>query len=250
MKKVTVIHYLEKKVKPTLIYGDVLAYPLYVRITVNRATTQIKSLTGALMSEKAFSIYADTGKKYNYETKEIGGVNFHLSIEKEVELIQLCVETLLMKKNNFNFSSRNIRTQLAELLTSTRESITRIGWEYSPSIVDGDTAMFLYSFNQKQTLILNIKFIEELLKIDIKKYVPSDFFQMWQVIELIKCIATDGMPVIKFVNIDYLEELRNALHDPQYMKYCFISEEYPLTFEIVKERTNFILRMLFYPLLY
>ena len=94
MKKITVKRFLNKKLKPLEVYKDLeLGYPLYYSITYNRKTQHIKSLCGAVMTQKAFEYLEQTGEPLNYETNyQITYIKVNLKdelflITKALELI-------------------------------------------------------------------------------------------------------------------------------------------------------------------
>lgn len=242
--KVTVKHYLEKKVKPILIYGEVWAYPLYIRITVNRRTTQLKSITGALMSENAFERYVSTGKVYNYETHLENYTNHFLHIEEEPQLVKLCIETLASKIQDYDFSNRNVRAQLMYLLTSARQTFINLGHSRD-YYYDEDTLAYLLTFNRELSIINSIKFIEPVIKQDIRPFFPSDFLKQWQVIELIKCLGIKEMPFVEFYQLDYMKMFLDNLKRENARSYCLIDETYNISESDVKKTVNWIIERFF-----
>lgn len=242
--KVTVKHYLEKKVKPILIYGEVWAYPLYIRITVNRRTTQLKSITGALMSEKAFEHYISTGKVYNYETHLENCTNHLLHVDDEPQLVQLCIETLASKIQDYDFSNRNVRAQLMYLLTSARETFIKLGHSRD-YYYDNDTLAFLLTFNRELSIINSVKFIEPVTKQDLRPFFPSDFLKQWQVIELIKCLGIKEMPFVQFYKLDYMKMFFDNLKREDARSYCLIDDTYNITQSDVENTVNWIIKRFF-----
>jgi len=247
MGKVTVKHYLEKKVNPVLIYGDIHAYPIYVRITVNRKTTQLKSITEALMSEKAFEYYKNTGEIYNHESFIINNTTNHfLSFKEEPKLIQLCVETLAAKYKDFDFSNRTVREQIMLFLTNTKEIFIKLGnirdWEryYDLNMTD-----FLNSFNPQKTIIHSIKSFKFVINIDLREFLPPGFLKEWQVIESIKCLKIGEMPFIQFYHKNYMQMFLEALQDEDTKKYCLIDDRYPITEKDIYTTINWIMETFF-----
>lgn len=243
-KKVTVKLYLEKKVKPIESHTGPLAYPVYVRITVNRRTTQIKSITETFMSEDAFVFYTDTGCINHFETERFKFEYF--SFDEERALIQRSVEILLDKDNDYNFSDGNIREHLMYMLKSTRDAFIYTGWNNAPSIADGHISCFIYSFAKEATLIESIKNMNEVLDKDLRNYIPSNVLKMWQVIELVKCIGKCEMPFVCFYDRDYLSELIEASSLPKVREYCLISEKYNLTNQEIESIMSRLIKRYFY----
>lgn len=239
--KVTVKHYLEKKVKPIEIYGDTLAYPVYVRITVNRRTTQLRSITETLMSEKAFEYYRNTNEVYSHETK-LGFLTL-IPFKDEPQLIKLSIETLAEKESNFDFSDRNVRKQLNSLLTSARETFINIGRIRQPYV--GEAEMFISSFNQNLSVIHVIKLMEPTLKIDLRPFFPTGYLKKWQVIELVKCINIGEMTFIELYHLDYMKKFLKALRDEKCRKYCLIDETFNIDETDVRSVVNQIIKDFF-----
>ena len=101
--KITVKHYLEKKVKPTVVYPAIeLGFPLYYRITYKRKTTNLKSFTGAIMTEKAYEHFKETNKVDNYETNYKRSC-INLRLENELLFLEKALEEIT--RNNENISA-------------------------------------------------------------------------------------------------------------------------------------------------
>jgi hypothetical protein len=228
MGKITVKHYLEKKVKPTMIHGGIIAYPVYVRITVNRKTTQLKSLTDALMSEAAFERYKQSGTVDFQESMCIDTVNYFMGLSEEPSLIRLCMETIILHDEDYDFSDRHTREQLGLLLTSTREAFIKSAWKqetYAALQIEA----FIGSFNRKMSLINSIKLFQDVLHIDITKHIPSEYFKMWQVVELVKCLQIKERPFVEFINVDFQKQLIDASKNQKYRDYCLITDNHTIT---------------------
>jgi hypothetical protein len=244
--KVTVKHYLEKKVNPILIYGDTLAYPVYVRITVNRKTTQLKSITEALMSEKAFEHYKGTGEIYNYKSQIMNTTNHFLSLKEEPNLIQSCIETLAVRHKDFDFSNRSIREQLTSFLTNTMEIFIKLGhkrdWEQYYNL---DMSDFLLTFNPQKSIIHSVKSFKSIINIDLREFLPSEFLKEWQIIEIIKCLEIKKMPFIQFYHENYMQMFLEASQNEDVRKYCLIEYKYPITQQDIHITINRIIEAFF-----
>jgi hypothetical protein len=228
MGKITVKHYLEKKVKPEIIFTNIVSYPLYVQITINRKTTQIKSLTEALMSEKAFEIYNNTGKVHNYETNILGNSPF-LKIENETKLIENSIYFLEKIYNKtYNLSKKRVREHLEKMLSNAMDCLIYSAW-LQDTYGDPNIDWFLSAFNKKSTMLENIKKINEVLKIDLADYLPKDFFKTWQTIELTKFVKSREITFIEFVNENYIEIMTKSLNEKKVIDFCLISKERNLT---------------------
>lgn len=126
--KITVKHYLEKKVKPIRVYSDTeLGYPLYYRITYKRKTTNIKSFTGAIMTEKAYEHFSNTNEVYSYETNyKTGFIN--LKLENELFFIQKAVEEIVKNDNEIVVFDEYFIENLKTFFIDLEESLFSQGW--------------------------------------------------------------------------------------------------------------------------
>ena len=238
MGKITVKHYLEKKVKPTIIYRDVVAYPVYARITVNRKTTQLKSLTETLMSEAAFDNYIQ-GNDYSWESMMDCPTNYFMKLPEEPNLIRMCIETIIQQDEDYNFSDRHTREQLRLLLTSTRVAFIKSAWERE-TYANFEIEAFVGSFSREQSLINSIKFFQDVIHVDIIRHIPNDYFKIWQVVELVKCLQIKERPFVEFINVDYQKMLVDASRDEKCREFCLISDEHNITDKEIREITTYL----------
>ncbi|WP_233882079.1 hypothetical protein [Tenacibaculum piscium] len=145
--KITVKHYLEKKVKPLRVYRDLpLGYPLYYRITYKRKTTNLKSFTGAVMTEKAYEHFKKTNKALNYETNYQQTDVFHLKIEKELFFIEKALEEIINNDEDISAFDEYFIEKLKTFFKGLEESLYSQGW---------------YKYKQKLDLMKVSKFREE-----------------------------------------------------------------------------------------
>ncbi|MBF7091116.1 hypothetical protein IUY40_06150 [Flavobacterium sp. ALJ2] len=126
--KITVKHYLEKKVKPTMVYDDLpLGYPLYYRITYKRKTTNLKSFTGAIMTEKAYEHFKTTNEVLSYETNYKTGFT-HLKLEDELLFLEKAIEQLVNKNSDIVVFDEYFVENLKTFFNDLRESLYFQGW--------------------------------------------------------------------------------------------------------------------------
>ncbi|MGV0931580.1 hypothetical protein ACTS95_14875 [Empedobacter brevis] len=129
MSKITVKRYLNKKLKPTLVYDDIeLGYNLYYSITYKRKTQNLKSLLGAVMTEKAFEHLEATGEPLHRETNYTNytpALDFKLS--NELSYLVKAVEYLTENgiKDIFDADFTN---ELKDYFNSLQETLYFIGW--------------------------------------------------------------------------------------------------------------------------
>lgn len=126
--KITVKHYLEKKVKPQVVYDDLeLGYPVYYRITYKRKTTNIKSFTGAIMTEKAYEYFSKTNEVDSYETNyKTGFIN--LKLENELFFIHKAVEEIVKNDNEIVVFDEYFIENLKTFFIDLEESLFSQGW--------------------------------------------------------------------------------------------------------------------------
>ena len=226
MGKITVKRFFNKKVKPIEVYDDLeLGYPLYYSITYNRKTQHIKSLCGAVMTEKAFNYLEETGEPFNYETNYLI-TDYKVSLKKELFLITKATEIIVQNEKVENILNEDFVPRLKEYFRDLRESLYQHGWQnylhnieprkktrkkvytyndlvntkptkkeidflnaYS-NIKETDiffiSEQFYYSFNQDNNLLKNLSILQEVLGIDLTKYIYIDTFKIWQIIHLIE----------------------------------------------------------------
>lgn len=156
--KITVKHYLEKKVKPTQVYDDLpLGYPLYYRITYKRKTTNLKSFTGAVMTEKAYEQFKTTNKVNNYETNYRTGY-INLKLENELFFIEKALEEIIINNDEISAFDEYFIENLRTFFNDLEESLYYQGWyKYEQDLDLMDKPTNKKPITAKQ--LLNKKFI-------------------------------------------------------------------------------------------
>jgi hypothetical protein len=157
MSKITVKHYLEKKVKSKIIYDNLVAFPLYYRITYQRKTTNIKSFTGALMTEKAYEIFNETNEVYNYETNILKNINLNLSAE--LFFIENALHEIIKEDADSDPFDTDFTEKIKTYFEDLKESLLFQGWySHKPSL---QISSFNKSKNKTYTVedILNQKIV-------------------------------------------------------------------------------------------
>jgi hypothetical protein len=205
MKKITIKHYLNKRLQPSIIYDGITAYPLYLQIIAQRRTQQIKSFTAAYMSEKAFEILQSGGNrsKYMEETNQTEWVGIYL--EDEPIILEAAIRYLI--ENNIKYSLKS--EQFREFVENYTIRAGRVFGRAAGQIDVGEreTDEYILSFDrQSRTMIENRNAIMKLSDIDILKCLPTDYVKIWQVVELIKTIDK-GRMFVSIGNDDLLNEL-------------------------------------------
>ncbi|MEJ8606536.1 hypothetical protein JSO56_06330 [Riemerella anatipestifer] len=128
MKKITVKHFLNKRVKPLDIGQGVkeLGYPLYYSITYNRKTQNIKSLKGAVMTEKAYKHLKETGKTYGYETNYLYSLPYIL--DDELDYIKKAVSFIVNDRKQEDIFDKNFVNALKDYFEPLDDALYYIGW--------------------------------------------------------------------------------------------------------------------------
>lgn len=253
MSKITVKRFLNKRVKPTQVYSnlDELGYPLYYSITYQRKTQHVRSLTGVIMTEKAFIYFQEQGEPYDYET------SFEIFSDREFLIKELSrVESAvgyIVNNDVENIFDEDFIVKLKTYFKSLSSILISIGWEKhnweiknlnQKSITDfsniedflshpfetsedekrinklyEDTydAYFLYhSFNNSENLLVNINRIERILKIDIREYFYADTLKFWSVIDVITQSYNKGDLIVDFVTNYDIEKFIEKNKELQY----------------------------------
>ncbi|MFR9531020.1 MAG: hypothetical protein SNH05_06625 [Rikenellaceae bacterium] len=195
MGKVTVKYYLNKRLSPTDFRGDGrLFYPLYIQITVNRKTTQIKSSLDYLMTEKGFDLFSNGID--NDDEQKFGRKEF-ISTVDECATIQNCiqyVESICNEK--YDLGSRNIRDDIAVLIKPAKEYLSRGSINArSKKLKDTDSdsekvrlqisnVQFLLNMIDPYTPLWEIKnTILRAFDIDITKYFNPHYLAYWDLLD-------------------------------------------------------------------
>ncbi len=128
MGKITVKHYLNKKLGRERKDGKI-TYPIYVQITAQRRTTQIKSLLNLYFTENEFNQYLDNELKCVTSDDEINKISLsvdfeNLQIEKTSirDILKYCIDYKNIKIGKIKISevlqfySKNIITEFSSYI--------------------------------------------------------------------------------------------------------------------------------------
>lgn len=129
MKKITIKRYLNKRIKPIQIYDNLeeLGYPLYYRITYNRKTQDIKSLTGAVMTEKAFNHLQETGEPLYYETNYLKSYS-DIKLIDEFNYLQKAVSFIVNERQKIDIFDSEFLEALKSYFEALDTSLFSLGW--------------------------------------------------------------------------------------------------------------------------
>lgn len=205
MEKITIKHYLNKRLQPKIIYGEIIAYPIYLQIIAQRRTQQIKSFTAAYMSEKAFEILQSGGNrsKWMYETNQTEWMT--TSLEDEPKILEAAIRYLIENNIKYSLKSGKFREFIEKYTIRAGNVYGRAAGEIEVGEKTADE--YVLSFDrQNRTMIENRNAIMKLSDIDILKCLPADYVKIWQVVELIKIIDKGSM-FVSITNDELLKEL-------------------------------------------
>ena len=106
--KITVKHYLNTSVKRKGKNPEDIEYPIYIQITANRKTTQIRSLTNIYLSEKEFDEYINNPLSFNIDINKENDTSKDLmrvmkwwhvdELQIELETVEKIIEYCISKK--------------------------------------------------------------------------------------------------------------------------------------------------------
>lgn len=227
--KITVKHYLEKRLK----LRD-FTYPVYCYITFKRQTTKFKSFTGVYLSEIEFDTYVnnrdynvsnDDIKNYEKDKKANDSVNSFLKysnntnkLDREIKAINYVLNRFISEKEIFE---NHFIRDLGIYFKNLNESIIEFCWynytniknedfknEYQKSkiyknIDDAENKYndFVLTFNQNNNLLDNIENIKKLTSIDVSIYFSKNILDKWKALKVILFLYSNSN-IIDFI-IDF-----------------------------------------------
>jgi hypothetical protein len=223
MGKITVKHYLEKRVKPFWNFPNnkrektKLMYPIYVQIIYNKFSTSKRSKTLINCTEIGFDEYIKTGKINNKEFDTILSQGY--SLEKELRDVNNCIK--IIDEHNINVSRKYIielidvfSNSIVSCLTFMARTDFQMNSHLEPFLKKGRNILydkFILSFNEKNNLIRDIKQIEEFTKIDLLNYVKDEDFKVWRSILMIEQFFGNEKSFSEFVCSDYIKTIKEKM---------------------------------------
>lgn len=210
MGKITVKHYLNKRLQSKEIH-NVQKFPLYVQITVERKTTQLKSLTGLYLSDNEFCNLNDENIGANLKCKDLNSivkeVNFW-DISKEKELIYKVVTYSVEKKKykvGSNDLNRIIQFYSQEIIQLFAKYIF-IGANIIPTLLDvKKVAPIALYITDKSNPFDVLQALEEVTNIDIFSKLNTQQRELIYSFNEIISVDYDRNEVIYWYNGELLE---------------------------------------------
>lgn len=205
MGKITVKHYLNTRVNPLKLGDDKEYYPIYVQVTNNRKTTQIKSFTNVFSTMHGIETYLNTGIFDKEEIFEYPNSDIIVSLSNEVRIIELGMKYITNTKIDVSQNGHELR-EVLEVLFAYMSDILVSGfkpWIMSDKI-DDDSKLVLYNvFNHCQTISSSIEKIKDKTKIDLSGFIEREYWELSKDIDnFIKYIGENTI-YIDFINSKY-----------------------------------------------
>jgi len=184
MGKITVKHYLNTSVQPEII-NNINHYPVYIRITINRKSTQYRSITGHKLSENDFNNYIN-GNNYSCDFSKYGIFDKEY-FENEPIRIQKAFEFFInqcafeqFNKRRFDFIWSWIS---GVFLMWTENGLINFMWGYTITSIDKEK---MYSiFNKECSLVECLKNLNKYFGVDIKSQIHPIDMEVWENTELL-----------------------------------------------------------------
>lgn len=245
--KITVKHYLEKRLK----LRD-FTYPVYCYITYKRQTTKFKSFTGVYLSEVEFEIYSKNNnidiskidiENYDKDKKAFDNVNHSLKyinnvgkLEREIKAIHFILDNYINKDDIFE---SNFIRNLGFLFNDLKPNIIGFYWDfYTENLKKSDNIKIKYNdfvkaFNKENNLLDNLQSIKNFTEIDLLNFFDKSVLIKWNALKVIFYLYSNNN-IIDFI-IDFNSE--NLELESKYIK---LNTKKIVFDEIFKDYTNYI----------
>lgn len=228
MRKISVKHYLEKRLKPLELKE--LHYPVYIQIIIDRKTTQYRSLSEAYMSESNFEKYKNN-KPFDGWFIEMGALSKEF-FEKEPERILKSFQQMIKEYKGTKIdriTAKDMFSYMNEYYLMSKDiSLIKLCWNYQLS-QKGKRELY-QPFDKSTNLIESINNLESFFDIEIKNKIPEDDLVFWYnvqnllsnsksehyLIDLIDTYITDIQQIDKIKNkVDFTLQIYNIIkYDP------------------------------------
>lgn len=209
MGKITVKHYLNKRVKPFVEqYENIERWPIYIQVTHDRKTTQFRSFTNEVMSDAEFDAFLKTGYREDHKIKH---PFYKTNLQKELGRVENLLSFYLSGNWKFVNDERTILEILGkDFFKPAKEMLIQFCWSYTYCRPKTEKeAVFkekLYQcFNQDIDLLQNIKLLKKYYSVDILEKIPNEDYELWHNLKLMINKIDDNMAFIDFIVSDYVE---------------------------------------------
>ncbi|MCG8206154.1 MULTISPECIES: hypothetical protein [Tenacibaculum] len=263
--KITVKRFFNKQVNGITVYKDIeeKGHPLYYTITYKRKTQKVKSMTNAVMTEKAFNYLEENNKPLNFETNYLpNAITSPQILKNELSFIYKAVKYIVENENSEDIYDSFFKDRLKRFFSNLKDSLYSIGWNRYKHVINSENdffkeskdillfdekynnlkenphlqQQFYYSFNRENNLIYNLNTMNEVLNIDLEPYIFRDTVKMWHVINLINIVYSDTICIDFIINynenkiIEKSKEYKLPLTTKEIKTACNILKEKVLIF--------------------
>lgn len=207
MGKITVKHYLNKRVKPFIGENDNKErWPIYIQITQNRKTTQLRSFTKHAMSDDEFESFLKTGE---IPDNKYYATFYKTNLYKEVSRIENILSLYLSGTYKLVDEDSNIVEILGEdFLKPAKDMLITLCWSYiycrPKNNKEAINKNKLYQcFNQDINLLQNLSILKKYYNIDLTDKIPTDDYLVWHNMNLLIKHLDKDEALIDFIVRDY-----------------------------------------------
>jgi len=225
MGKITVKHYINKRILPEII-DNIEYYPIYVQVTIRRKSVQFKSNTSAKISENEFNKYqkgldfscslADKFKKSEIDGTGLFNKEYLIKEPERIERAILHISKCFENSSSFLKEYDGYVKSWVDgvyMLWADNELI-KLCWDYVKfNLVDGkeiETKWKKYDiFNRENNFIDSIKNLKKYFNVDITQCIDKQDIEIWKNMNLLLKHLEPGEIFIDLVNSDLTSRIMN-----------------------------------------
>lgn len=219
MKKITVRHYLNTKVKGKISDEGFVIYPIYVQIIYNKFSTDKRSISNVLTTEKGFRHLLETKTFLENETVRSSFLSSEETLFNEIIDIESSIK--ILEKWNLKIKRKNI-LEVIQCLSRPVDIVLEDQYRLNLSVRVGMGAENEYNYDTQYenflmsfsgNIIDSIENIESYTKIDIKQFLKEETSIFLEALKLVEDLAYQrrkqnknffcGLSFAEFVFIDY-----------------------------------------------
>jgi len=221
MGKITVKHFLNKKVKPIL-KNELEFYPLYLQIIYSKFSTERRSETGIFMTDSSFEYFLKNDKLLDSEIIETKKWNRIDELKEEISDSMMSIEVI--EKYQFKVTRSTVFNAIKELSRSSDILLTEILRNSIHSDILEKTIFkehlkkpieatayegFLLCF--EGNIIDSINAIETYTGLNLSGYIKESDITRLKALQVIGTIS-DGKNFAEFILSDYDTELKRIMN--------------------------------------
>lgn len=218
MSRVTVKHYLEKRVNPIDIsdidkdFINKELFPIYVQLTFKRKTFKFKSYSGIIMTEKGFDEFIKNGVFIDKEVSDFFGLREkpYIPINKEVELIEKSIR-YSNEKLKGNYSIKDI---IEGLITPLDRIIIDTAWiVYQSNFAEPkykEYWKFLSALNPKYSPYKSLNVIDTHTGSNLSSFLKDEYKITWDCVDILLDLFSN-LTFIEVVSSDYKSKIKTVI---------------------------------------